>query len=129
MINPGDTLFNHVTGEEVTFFETAASTGGEYVEVMCTVRPGGFVAAAHIHPSQAETFTVVEGPLDLRGGGDRLRPQPGERPTRRAGATACGSSRARARPSRRARRTGSGTTVPRPPCSAASCGRRCSSSR
>jgi mannose-6-phosphate isomerase-like protein (cupin superfamily) len=81
MISPGDTLFNHVTGEELTFFETASSTGGEYVELMCTVRPGGSVAAAHIHPSQSETFTTVEGALDLRVGGERVRLEPGESAT------------------------------------------------
>ncbi len=78
MIKPGDTLFNTVTGEELTFFETAASTGGEYVELMCTVRPGGFVAAAHIHPSQSEEFTTVEGTLDLRAGRNRMRLEAGE---------------------------------------------------
>ena len=83
MISPGDTLFNHVTGEELTFFETSASTGGEYVELMCTVRPGGFVAAAHVHPSQSETFTSVEGTLDLRVGGERMRLEPGETSDRR----------------------------------------------
>jgi mannose-6-phosphate isomerase-like protein (cupin superfamily) len=85
MINPGDTLFNHVTGEELTFFETAASTGGEYVDLMCTVRPGGFVAAAHIHPSQSETFTAVDGVLDLRVGRDRVRLERGESATVAAG--------------------------------------------
>jgi len=78
MIQPGDTLLNGVTGEELTFLETAASTGGEYVELMCTVRPGGFVAAAHIHPSQSETFTTVEGSLDLRIGRDHMRLEAGE---------------------------------------------------
>jgi quercetin dioxygenase-like cupin family protein len=81
MINPGDTLFNHVTGEELTFFETAASTRGAYVEVMCTVRPGGFVAAAHIHPSQSETFTLLEGLLDLHVGSELVRLAAGETAT------------------------------------------------
>ena len=68
MINPGDTLVNSVTGEELTFLQTAASTNGEYVEVVCVVQPGGFVAAAHVHPKQTETFTAIEGTLDLRVG-------------------------------------------------------------
>jgi quercetin dioxygenase-like cupin family protein len=85
MINPGDTLFNHVTGEEITFFETAASTRGDYVELMCTVRPGGFVAAAHIHPSQSETFTALEGALDLRVGGGLVRLEAGATATVAAG--------------------------------------------
>ena len=51
MINPGDTLVNSVTGEELTFLQTAASTNGEYVEVVAVVQPGGAVAAAHVHPT------------------------------------------------------------------------------
>ena len=50
MINPGDTLVNSVTGEELTFLQTAASTNGEYVEIVAVVQPGGSVAAAHVHP-------------------------------------------------------------------------------
>jgi hypothetical protein len=53
VINPGDTLVNSVTGEELTFLQTAASTNGEYVEIVAVVQPGGFVAAAHVHPSQS----------------------------------------------------------------------------
>jgi len=78
MINPGDTLFNHVTGEELTFFETAASTRGEYVEFMCTVRPGGFAATALAHPAQFKTFTVFEGLLDLSVDGDEMRVEEGQ---------------------------------------------------
>ena len=58
MINPGDTLVNSVTGEELTFLQTSESTGGEYVEVVAVVQPGGAVAAAHVHPKQSETFTA-----------------------------------------------------------------------
>ena len=85
MINPGDTLVNSVTGEELTFVETAASTGGEYVEVVAVVQPGGFVASAHVHPKQSEAFTVVEGTLDLRVGKDRVRLTAGESATVEAG--------------------------------------------
>jgi mannose-6-phosphate isomerase-like protein (cupin superfamily) len=74
-----------VTGEELTFLQTAASTGGDYVELMCTVQPGGFVAAAHVHPSQSETFTAIEGTLDLRVGGKRVRLEQGESATVEAG--------------------------------------------
>ena len=57
------------------------------------VQPGGFVAAAHVHPSQSERFSVVEGTLGAEG-------RPGEADARAA---------ARSRSSSPARRTGSGT--------------------
>jgi quercetin dioxygenase-like cupin family protein len=78
VINPGDTLVNCATGEELTFLQTSASTGGEYVEVVCVVQPGGAVAAAHIHPKQSETFTSIEGSLSLRVGRERLQLERGE---------------------------------------------------
>jgi uncharacterized cupin superfamily protein len=34
------------------------------VLVETIVRPGGFVAAAHVHPYQRERFEVLEGQLD-----------------------------------------------------------------
>ena len=85
MINPGDTLVNSVTGEELTFLQTAESTGGEYVEVVAVVQPGGAVAAAHVHPTQSETFTAIEGVLDLRVGKQRIRLVSGESATVEAG--------------------------------------------
>lgn len=85
MINPGDTLVNSVTGEELTFLQTAESTNGEYVEVVAVVQPGGAVAAAHVHPKQSETFTAIEGVLALRAGKQRLRLAPGESATVEAG--------------------------------------------
>ena len=78
MINPGDTLVNSATGEELTFLETASSTNGEYVEVVCVVLPGGAVAAAHVHPKQSETFTGLEGTLSLRVGRERMQLERGE---------------------------------------------------
>ena len=78
MINPGDTLVNSATGEELTFLQTAASTNGEYVEVVCVVQPGGAVAAAHIHPRQSETFTSLEGTLSLRVGREQRELERGE---------------------------------------------------
>jgi quercetin dioxygenase-like cupin family protein len=85
VIYPGDTLVNSATGEELTFLQTAASTNGEYVEVVAVVQPGGAVAAAHVHPKQSETFTAIEGTLDLRVGKQRIRLTQGESATVEAG--------------------------------------------
>jgi quercetin dioxygenase-like cupin family protein len=63
MINPGDTLYNPVTGESMSFITTSRQTGGEYVEIELSADPDAFVAAAHVHPAQTETFKVLEGTL------------------------------------------------------------------
>jgi quercetin dioxygenase-like cupin family protein len=66
VIEKGQTLVNPVTGEQMTFVETAAETGGERVVIELRADPGGAVAAAHLHPSQWETFTVVSGTLGAK---------------------------------------------------------------
>jgi quercetin dioxygenase-like cupin family protein len=68
MIRKGDRLENPVTGEVLVFHRTAEETNGESVLVETIVRPDGFVAAAHVHPYQAERFEVIEGLLGLRVG-------------------------------------------------------------
>jgi quercetin dioxygenase-like cupin family protein len=69
VIEKGQTLVNPVTGERMTFLETAAETGGDRVVIELHADPGGSVAAAHVHPSQWETFDVVSGTLGAKVGG------------------------------------------------------------
>ena len=45
MIVPGQTVENPVTGERLTFHETARETGGEYVRFEALIAPGGIRAA------------------------------------------------------------------------------------
>jgi quercetin dioxygenase-like cupin family protein len=66
MISPGETLTNPVTGETLIFHRTAAQTDGQSVLVETIVRPDGFVASAHVHPSQSERFQILEGLIELR---------------------------------------------------------------
>jgi quercetin dioxygenase-like cupin family protein len=68
MIRTGDTIHNPVTGERITFLATAADTDGEVVVIETVVQPDGFVAAAHVHPSQSERFAVKSGTLGLKTG-------------------------------------------------------------
>src|SRR5262245_31936744 len=68
MIRSADTIHNPVTGERVTFHQTSADTDGEAVVIECTVEADGFVAAAHVHPSQTERFNVIAGTLGLKVG-------------------------------------------------------------
>jgi len=78
MIRNGDILENPVTGEVLIFRRTSEETGGDGVQVETIVRPGGFVAAAHVHPYQTERFQVLEGQLGLRVGDRELVAGPGE---------------------------------------------------
>lgn len=85
MIRNGETLENHVTGEVMTFHRTSHETGGDAVLVETIVRPGGFVAAPHLHPYQTERFEVLDGELGLRVGGRELVAGPGDVATVKAG--------------------------------------------
>jgi quercetin dioxygenase-like cupin family protein len=78
MIHPGDTLENPVTGEVLVFRRTSAETNGESVLVETIVRPGGFVAAAHVHPYQSERFEVLQGRLGLRIGDREVLAEAGD---------------------------------------------------
>jgi mannose-6-phosphate isomerase-like protein (cupin superfamily) len=85
MILTGDTIQNPVTGERVTFLATSADTGGDAVVIETVVRPDGFVAAAHVHPSQSERFAVAAGQLGLKIGRKKVILGPGEAVTVEAG--------------------------------------------
>ena len=78
MIRSGDTLQNPVTGEVIRFVEAAADTGGEYVLIEVVVEPNGFVAAAHTHPYQTETFEILEGEVTFRTGSETIVAQAGD---------------------------------------------------
>lgn len=79
MIHAGDSIENPVTGERLVFHLTSAETKGEKVVFETFVQPGGFVAAAHVHPSQEERFEVLSGTVGFRLGRTRLVAGPGER--------------------------------------------------
>jgi quercetin dioxygenase-like cupin family protein len=85
MIHTGDTIENPVTGERVTFLATSADTDGEAVVIETVVQPDGFVAAAHVHPSQSERFAVAAGQLGLRVGRKKTTLGPGDVATVAAG--------------------------------------------
>jgi len=72
MIRTGDTIHNPVTGERITFLATSADTDGEAVVIEVAVQSDGFVAAAHVHPSQSERFAVVDGTLGMKVGKKKL---------------------------------------------------------
>jgi quercetin dioxygenase-like cupin family protein len=85
MIHAGDTIENPVTGERIVFRQTSRETGGEAVVIETYVQPNGFVAAAHVHPSQEERFEVLRGSVGFRLGREKLVAGPGKRLTVPAG--------------------------------------------
>lgn len=72
MIEAGTVLTNPVTKEQMTFLKTAAETNGDYVLIELRAAPGGTVAAAHVHPSQTETFEVLRGKLGAKLGREQV---------------------------------------------------------
>jgi len=78
MFRTGDTIENPITGERLTFIKTASDTDGEVTVVEVTVRPDGFVAAAHVHPKQTEIFRVVSGRMGAKLDRKKLEAGPGE---------------------------------------------------
>jgi mannose-6-phosphate isomerase-like protein (cupin superfamily) len=85
MIRAGDTIQNPVTGERLVFRKTSADTGGQAVVIETFVQPNGFVAAAHVHPSQEERFEILRGSVGFKIGRKKLVAGPGQRLTVPAG--------------------------------------------
>src|SRR5262245_38534576 len=85
MIQAGDTIYNPVTGERIVFRKTSRETGGQAVVIETFVQPNGFVAAAHVHPSQEERFEVLRGSVGFKLGRKKLVAGPGQRITVPAG--------------------------------------------
>ena len=50
----------------MTFLRTSAETDGECVLIELHAEPQAFVAAAHVHPAQVETFEIVSGTLGAK---------------------------------------------------------------
>ncbi len=78
MASRGDAMEHPMTGERITFLETAEDTGGELVRLEMAVKPHGFVAAPHVHPRQEETFEIRWGTFTFVLDGEEWRVGPGE---------------------------------------------------
>ena len=85
MISAGDTIHNPITGERLVFRKTSRETGGQAVVIETFVQPSGFVAAAHVHPSQEERFEILRGSVGFKVGRKKLVAGPGQRLTVPAG--------------------------------------------
>jgi quercetin dioxygenase-like cupin family protein len=78
MAYTGQTIENPVSGEKITFLQTAADTAGEKLEIELELSPDGHVPGAHVHPEQTETFHVLEGTMKFRMGLRKIVAGPGD---------------------------------------------------
>jgi quercetin dioxygenase-like cupin family protein len=78
MAYKGQTIENPISGERITFLQTARDTGGEKLEIELELSPDGHVPGAHVHPEQEERFHVLEGTMKFRMGLRRIVAGPGD---------------------------------------------------
>lgn len=62
----GKMIANHITGQSIEFLTTAGDSNGQLLEMITTYRPYSAEPAAHYHPAQHETFTVMQGELTVK---------------------------------------------------------------
>ena len=78
MAYTGQIITNPVSGEQITFMQTAADTAGELLEFELALSPDGHVPGAHVHPEQEERFHVLEGTMKFRMGMRRIVAEAGD---------------------------------------------------
>lgn len=78
MIHIGDSFENPVTRERFVWRATTSSTGGQYCEFDLHLGPGAKLAAAHRHPGQLESFSLLSGSLQMKVAGQRRSVLAGE---------------------------------------------------
>jgi mannose-6-phosphate isomerase-like protein (cupin superfamily) len=74
----GQTISNPVSGERITFLQTARDTRGELLEFELELTPDGHVPGAHVHPEQEERFYVQSGRMKFRKGWRRVVAEAGD---------------------------------------------------
>ena len=78
MAYTGQTFTNPVSGETITFLQTAADTDGALLEFELELTADGHVPGAHVHPEQEERFHVLEGEMTFRLGARKIVASAGE---------------------------------------------------
>ena len=71
-------IVNPVSGERIVIRTSGAQTGGRLLAFDVFLPRGGHVPARHVHPIQAEQFTVVAGRMRFRLGRRTILAGPGE---------------------------------------------------
>ncbi|MGH3088294.1 MAG: SRPBCC family protein [Rubrobacteraceae bacterium] len=78
MARTGETIENPLTGERITFLETAGETDGESLKFEY-ILPPGFSIPEHIHPKQEERHEIVSGTLRGSVAGRERDYEPGQK--------------------------------------------------
>jgi quercetin dioxygenase-like cupin family protein len=77
MTTAGDAIHDPLTGQRLTFLETAADTGGRSLRAEVRLEPGGFVPR-HLHLRQDERLEVLAGAIRFRARGEDRLLAPGD---------------------------------------------------
>ncbi|HEV2033205.1 MAG TPA: cupin domain-containing protein [Candidatus Dormibacteraeota bacterium] len=78
MVKIGTEIESPQTGERLIFRSTADSSHGKLFQAELIMKPGPYIVRAHIHPSQEESFVVLEGAYGYQIGNRTGVGQPGE---------------------------------------------------
>jgi mannose-6-phosphate isomerase-like protein (cupin superfamily) len=78
MAYAGQVIENPLSGERITFRETAADTNGELLAIDLELSPDGHVPGMHVHPNQEERFEVTEGTMRFRRGREKVTANAGD---------------------------------------------------
>jgi len=65
MATKGNTIINQITGQRITFVQTARDTDGASMVMDEYVPANGLVDQEHVHPQQEETFSVLAGTMEF----------------------------------------------------------------
>ena len=83
MAQVGKTIVHPLSGERLTFLETAATTGGDLLKISIEMAPGGVLGRPHVHPRAEEEFEVLSGRIQLKSSGTTRVAEAGESVIRR----------------------------------------------
>ena len=86
MAHVGKTIVHPLSGERLTFLQTAATTGGDLLKISVEMAPGGVLGRPHVHPRAEEEFEVLSGRIQLTSSGTTRVAEAGESVTVPAGA-------------------------------------------
>src|SRR5438552_5488691 len=78
MLKVGTVLDSPQTGERLILRSTDESSNGELFQAELIAQPGSYVVRSHLHPSQEESFVVLEGVYGYRIGDRTGTGHPGE---------------------------------------------------
>ena len=65
------TVTHRVTGEKITFLETAGETNGQYLYIEVSLPPQGMGPPLHIHNEFVEAFEIMQGQLQIQVGKEK----------------------------------------------------------